>query len=1217
MDERRDQSEASRPTSAGSSPDAEDHISESPREGPTTPPTEPTGSTESGPDIFQLDAPPTDDAPTVISKTVPRAERPEDAFAVKLRGRFLAHFELLEPIGIGGMAAVIRAQDTQLDRPVALKILPPEMAADPENIRRFHHEARAAAKLDHENIARVFYCGEDQGLHFIAFEFVEGENLRTILERRGRIPLPEAISYMLQVATGLDHAASRGVVHRDIKPSNIIVTPTGRAKLVDMGLARSLEPRSDGQLTQSGVTLGTFDYISPEQALEPRDADVRSDIYSLGCTFYHMLTGQPPVPEGTAARKLNFHQHEAPIDPRQLNPAIPDEVAAILARMMAKDPKDRYQKPEHLVQHLILVAQKIGAAVESPRGVLFVDAPLPSPPGARPMLIGAAAAALLVVLVLALGMWSEPAASDLVISPPQPSVSQAREVAPNGQRTWPEVPVEPPKEHAGPAVEGSERTVVRTVRELADALQQPVARIVLANSLDLSRRDGGGGPPGLVFQGTELTIEPEQPNRRPTLRLAYDVTSAARPDQTWPILTIKSGRVTLRGVRFETDAAGTETPLAAIALWSAEQCRLEGCEFVQTGSPEAPEQRRQSAILVRGPIHRDGKRPALILEDCFFHAGHAALTLTGAVFVKAKNIAFAPHDVLFDVRGPSPATDLVLEHCSAFIDSDGVAFDVDATAHCQLEVFYSLFSGPPAMSGDDSRGGTLLRLAGEPTGKFTYSGKHRNVYYNLGRFQVKEASRGNPVVWTTLEAFRQAPGIKESANSLELSASPWRADNPLELLATNPREAFLVQVRQPELRPVANPTAGVIGVERGIWGASYSAEDLLRLDERKLDLARRPRIVDPSPDRDAGSYPSLGHAILDARPGDEIQIKHTGLLKVDAVSLTRPDVDLTIKPYPGCQPILELGETTDTDAALFRVYDGQLHLEQLQFVVRPTAEADWKAQAVVSIVGVGLCTFKECVATLRKLETVPVSFVVLADPAAYKRMGPATSRTAPRLELKRCFIRGEGDLVAVRSSRRFELSLDESLLALEGSMLIVEGDPRGVSSRPAAQISLSRVTAYLSDYLVWLRAPKDLRGLVATEVRPAMHCLFVAAAGKPLVHIDGLDVDSDEQLQRFFTWSGGRHNLYSGFSHFLEQEPPSLPPFDRNKWSSFTNEDETYSRARLFHAGLDRPLARSLPGMFRLKPDFDLAEGEFGPDIDRLPKPAEEETAESRLPGGP
>src|SRR5205814_10139685 len=149
----------------------------------------------------------------------------------------------------------------------------------------------------------AFFCGEDQGLHFIAFEFVEGDNLRTLLDRRGRLPVIEALHYMLQVATGLAHASARGVVHRDVKPSNVIITPTGRAKLVDMGLARTVERNGNAELTQSGVTLGTFDYISPEQALEPRDADVRSDIYSLGCTFYHLLTGRTPAPERTAPKK--------------------------------------------------------------------------------------------------------------------------------------------------------------------------------------------------------------------------------------------------------------------------------------------------------------------------------------------------------------------------------------------------------------------------------------------------------------------------------------------------------------------------------------------------------------------------------------------------------------------------------------------------------------------------------------------------------------------------------------------------------------------------------------------------------------------------------------------------------------------------------------------------------------------------------------------------
>ncbi|MGL4421739.1 MAG: serine/threonine-protein kinase, partial [Gemmataceae bacterium] len=285
-----------------------------------------------------------DDAPTIITANAPRATLPN------LTGQKLGHFELLESIGAGGMATVLKARDTELGRIVALKILPPATATDTESVNRFKQEARAAAKLDHDNIARVYFCGEDRGLHFIAFEFVEGENLRQRIERFGTLPATECVRYLLQVAAGLGHAAERGVVHRDIKPSNILITPDGRAKIVDMGLARQMfGPHGNGSVnggvTQSGVTLGTFDYISPEQALDPRRADVRSDIYSLGCAFYHAVTGRPPVPEGTAAKKLHAHQHEPPIDPRDYNPAVPDVMAAVLAKMMAKDPGQRYQTP--------------------------------------------------------------------------------------------------------------------------------------------------------------------------------------------------------------------------------------------------------------------------------------------------------------------------------------------------------------------------------------------------------------------------------------------------------------------------------------------------------------------------------------------------------------------------------------------------------------------------------------------------------------------------------------------------------------------------------------------------------------------------------------------------------------------------------------------------------------------------------------------------------
>ncbi len=238
-------------------------------------------------------------------------------------GVVIGTFLLEEAIGAGGMGAVFRAHDAQLDRHVALKLLPLDQTVDPEVVQRFYQEGRSAARLDHENIARVYSIGQDGPNHYIAFEYIEGITVRRRVDQNGPLPLNEAVDITLQIAQALVHAASRGVVHRDIKPSNIILTPQGRAKLVDMGLARRFERDADHGLTQSGMTLGTFDYISPEQARDPRDVDVRSDLYSLGCTLFQMLTGRPPFPGGTVLQKLLQHQEEPPPDIRLLNPAVP------------------------------------------------------------------------------------------------------------------------------------------------------------------------------------------------------------------------------------------------------------------------------------------------------------------------------------------------------------------------------------------------------------------------------------------------------------------------------------------------------------------------------------------------------------------------------------------------------------------------------------------------------------------------------------------------------------------------------------------------------------------------------------------------------------------------------------------------------------------------------------------------------------------------------
>jgi serine/threonine-protein kinase len=325
-----------------------------------------------------------DDQPTRISKRPPVAHHAPDGnrnadLAHLLAGQQLEHFQLEEFVGGGGMGAVFRAVDTRLDRMVAVKVLSRDQAADDETVRRFRNEAQSAARLDHENIARVYYVGEDQGWHFIAFEFIEGRNVRDLVLERGPLPVADAISYILQVAEALAHASSRDVVHRDIKPSNILITSEGKAKLVDMGLARLHQvERSSADLTASGVTLGTFDYISPEQARDPRNADVRSDIYSLGCTFYFTLCGRPPFPEGTVLQKLLQHQGDAAPDLCELNPAVPPELASLIKRMMAKDPRERQQTPHEVVAQLVELAADLGLEPASAATTVVWSQPAPS-----------------------------------------------------------------------------------------------------------------------------------------------------------------------------------------------------------------------------------------------------------------------------------------------------------------------------------------------------------------------------------------------------------------------------------------------------------------------------------------------------------------------------------------------------------------------------------------------------------------------------------------------------------------------------------------------------------------------------------------------------------------------------------------------------------------------------------------------------------------------
>ncbi len=263
----------------------------------------------------------------------------------------IGKYEILKHVATGGMGAVYRVRDTEDNRELALKVLTPDMAAKPAMLERFKREAKHAAKLRHDNIVTIYEFGESNGTYFIAMEFVDGIDLHEFITKKKGLEPEESRQIMLQAVKALQHAHNHGIIHRDIKPSNFLLTrKNGRVvvKMTDMGLAREVN-NEEFRVTRAGTTVGTVDYIAPEQARDSGSADIRSDLYSLGCTWFHMLTGKPPFPEGGLAERLCKHMMDAPPDVRKFNPRISRELSAILNKLLAKNPDDRYQTPAELL----------------------------------------------------------------------------------------------------------------------------------------------------------------------------------------------------------------------------------------------------------------------------------------------------------------------------------------------------------------------------------------------------------------------------------------------------------------------------------------------------------------------------------------------------------------------------------------------------------------------------------------------------------------------------------------------------------------------------------------------------------------------------------------------------------------------------------------------------------------------------------------------------
>ncbi len=287
----------------------------------------------------------------------------------------LGQYVLLDQLGEGGMGQVFKARHRLMNRVVALKIIRPDHLANPAALRRFRQEIQAAARVSHPNIVLAHDADEVDGKHFLTMEFVEGTDLGKLVKQQGPLPVRQACDYIRQAALGLQHAHELGMVHRDIKPSNVLVTQTqgresvGLVKILDLGLAR-LRKEGSNELTQPGAVMGSADYIAPEQANDAHRADIRADIYGLGCTLYFLLAGEPPFPHGTAMEKLFAHLQGEPEPIEQRRADVPPGLVPVLRRMMAKQPEARYQAPLEVVQVLEPFCH---------HGQIQVAAPAPAP----------------------------------------------------------------------------------------------------------------------------------------------------------------------------------------------------------------------------------------------------------------------------------------------------------------------------------------------------------------------------------------------------------------------------------------------------------------------------------------------------------------------------------------------------------------------------------------------------------------------------------------------------------------------------------------------------------------------------------------------------------------------------------------------------------------------------------------------------------------------
>jgi hypothetical protein len=544
----------------------------------------------------------------------PEAAPTPDESATTAVPLLAGRYQLLDKLGEGGMGAVFQARDTKLDRQVAVKLLPAGSVHDAEAVGRFRREARALAKLSHPGIIQAFDSGEDGNKHFLVMELVAGRSLAHHLAERGAVAPTRAADFAHQAALALHHAHRHGLVHRDVKPSNLLLAPNGRVKLLDLGLARFLQDQlGDAGLTRENAGLGTPDYVPPEQYRDAHHADPRADVYSLGCTLYHLIAGRVPFPGSSLSEKMKAHETREPPALEEVCPDVPGGLALVVRRMMAKRPTDRFQDMAQVAEALAPYVAASSASFRDIRDTAtWAGAQLSTmraPPRRMllPWLVAGAAAALVLVAVGLVGLaagWFRGGGTEVAQhGGPGPAPADTGREA---------VPAEAPK----PAEPGDPDVLTVSQKPADGARFATITAALEAVQPGQTIRvlDDGVYHEALAIKG------PRQ-HAGVTLEAVRGAVLEAETQHSLVLLVSGAPDVTVRGLRLRAKQA-PQTTLVAVRGDCA-GLRLERLELSSDGAGHA------NGIEFYGGGDPAADRSPVVIEGCTFRRLGVAASLTG------------------------------------------------------------------------------------------------------------------------------------------------------------------------------------------------------------------------------------------------------------------------------------------------------------------------------------------------------------------------------------------------------------------------------------------------------------------------------------------------------------------------------------------------------------------------------------------------------------